>query len=353
MVKKPLISFIVPVYNAEQYLKTCVDSILSQTFEDIELILVNDGSTDNSASICDSYEQKDKRVKVIHKENGGTHTARNLGIEYANGKYLTFCDSDDWYDLETAELISKFLFEENLDGLRFNFIREFDGFSVKKENTFLEEKIYDTQGCRELCRQTVGLVREELAHPENFDFLSSVWCSIYKTEVILNNNIKFDNIREIATFEDGLFNIKFLKHANKFRFFDKCFYHYRKTNISSVIFNYKENFMSKQMVMHEKLKNYISDINNSEFEFAFNNRLSICVMGMCSNALKKNSNFIHKYNEINQILKNANLKKAYKKFDLKYLPLKWKVYYIFVKKGVTPAIYLMTWFLRYLRKRGK
>ena len=351
--KKPLISFIVPVYNAEEYLKTCVDSILSQTFKNIELILVNDGSTDNSAEICDSYAQKDTRVKSLHKENGGTHTARNLGIQNSNGLYLAFCDADDWYDLETVEFISKFLLEENLDVLRFNYIREFDGHSVKKENTFLEEKIYNPQDCKKLLRQTVGLVREELSHPENFNFLASVCFGVYKSDIILNNNIEFDNIREILTFEDGLFNIKFLQHTNSFRFLDKEFYHYRKTNISSVTSNYKEDFMQKQMVMHEKLKNYISNIFDAEFELAFNNRLSYSVMEMCNNALKSNFGFIHKYNEIIQILKNEKLKKAYKKFDLTYLPLKWKMYYIFVKKGIVPAVYLMTWVLRCLQKRGK
>ncbi len=351
--KKPLISFIVPIHNAGQYLNTCVDSILSQTFEDIELILVNDGSTDNSAEICNTYAQKDKRVKVFHKENGGTHTARNLGIENSSGKYLTFCDPDDWYSTEAVGYISRFLSEENLDVLRFNYIKEFNGYSVKKKNTFLEAKLCDTQGCKELRRQTVGLVSEELSHPENFNFLASVCFGVYKAEIILSNNIRFDNIREIATFSDGLFNIKFLKYANSFRFLDKGFYHYRKTNASSATSNYRDSFLQKQMVMFEKLESYISDDFNSQMTLAFNNRLSYSVMEMCNNALKSNFRFIRKYNEIIQILKNEKLKESYEKFDLKYLPLKWQAYYFFVKNKIAPAVYLMTWVLRSIQKRGK
>ena len=91
----PLISVIVPVYNTEKYLHRCIDSILNQTFTDFELLLINDGSTDSSSAICDEYAEKDCRVRVFHKPNGGVSSARNLGLEKAQGEWITFCDSDD------------------------------------------------------------------------------------------------------------------------------------------------------------------------------------------------------------------------------------------------------------------
>ena len=90
------ISVIVPVYNTEKYLHRCVDSILAQTFTDFELLLIDDGSTDSSGAICDESAQKDSRVRVFHKENGGVSSARNLGLDKAKGKWVTFVDSDDW-----------------------------------------------------------------------------------------------------------------------------------------------------------------------------------------------------------------------------------------------------------------
>ena len=96
----PKLSVIVPVYNVKKYLIECLNSILSQTFTDFELILVNDGSTDNCGEICDKYASQDSRVVVIHKENGGLSSARNSGLEYASGKYITFIDSDDYYTNE-------------------------------------------------------------------------------------------------------------------------------------------------------------------------------------------------------------------------------------------------------------
>ena len=91
----PVLSIIVPVYNVEKYLARCIDSILAQTFTDFELILVDDGSTDNSGEICDEYAGKDPRIIVIHKENGGVSSARNHGLDIARGEYITFVDSDD------------------------------------------------------------------------------------------------------------------------------------------------------------------------------------------------------------------------------------------------------------------
>ena len=99
------ISIIVPVYKVEKYLKKCVDSILAQTFSDFELILVDDGSPDNSGRICDDYAKKDARVRVVHKQNGGLSSARNAGIEVAKGKYLGFVDSDDYIAEDMYELL--------------------------------------------------------------------------------------------------------------------------------------------------------------------------------------------------------------------------------------------------------
>ena len=98
-----LVSIIVPVYNVEKYIKKCVDSLITQTYSNLEIILVNDGSPDNSGKICDEYAQSDSRIKVIHKANGGLSDARNTGIDIAEGQYIFFLDSDDWIDCQCIE----------------------------------------------------------------------------------------------------------------------------------------------------------------------------------------------------------------------------------------------------------
>ena len=104
-----LISVIIPVYNVEQYLNRCVDSVINQTYKNLEIILIDDGSTDNSGKICDEYSQKDKRVKVIHQKNMGVSNSRNKGINIAKGKYITFVDSDDVLNCQYIEFIRFFL----------------------------------------------------------------------------------------------------------------------------------------------------------------------------------------------------------------------------------------------------
>ena len=103
MVNKTVISIIVPIYNAEQYLSECIDSLVNQSFEDIEIILINDGSTDNSSKICKEYEEKDKRINYIEIKNSGVSHARNVGVENANGKWITFIDADDWVSVDYCE----------------------------------------------------------------------------------------------------------------------------------------------------------------------------------------------------------------------------------------------------------
>lgn len=119
-----LISVIVPVYNVKNYLCKCVDSIINQTYNNLEIILVDDGSTDGSGAICDEYVLKDSRVKVIHKENGGVSSARNLGIAQAGGEYICFVDSDDWLELDYFAEAAQLLQEERPVLLLNNFVMD-------------------------------------------------------------------------------------------------------------------------------------------------------------------------------------------------------------------------------------
>ncbi len=111
----PKVSVIIPVYNVEKYLKRCLDSLVNQTFNDIEIICINDGSTDNSLKIIEEYAQKDSRIKLFSQENKGSATARNVGLDNANGEYLMFCDSDDWYESQMVEKMFSAIEKENVD----------------------------------------------------------------------------------------------------------------------------------------------------------------------------------------------------------------------------------------------
>ncbi len=138
-VSLPKISIIVPVYNVEKYLNKCLDSILAQTFEDYELLLIDDGSSDKSGNICDEYEKKDKRVKVFHKENGGLSSARNAGIDAACGEYIGFIDSDDYIDNDMFEILYNSLIENHAD---ISVCGVYDCYNDRIERNNVDGKLY-------------------------------------------------------------------------------------------------------------------------------------------------------------------------------------------------------------------
>lgn len=170
----PKISVIVPVYNTEKYLHRCVDSILAQTFTDFELLLVNDGSTDGSGAICDEYAQKDSRVRVFHKENGGVSSARNIGLDNASGEWITFVDSDDWLD---SIFLEKLCFD-NLDNVDIviSYAKYIDSHGI------LHEKKYTS---RYVEKGEIGSLFLE----NDLAWQTSPWAKLYKKEMC--NRLRF------------------------------------------------------------------------------------------------------------------------------------------------------------------
>lgn len=203
-----LISIIVPIYNVEQYLAECINSILSQTYTNFELILVDDGSTDNSGKICDDFSFIDNRIRVIHKTNGGLSSARNVGIESANGDYYSFIDSDDYVENTFLECLYKKLLQEDAD------ICECSFFCLKK-NKLIRERIFDYEV---LGNETA--VRRLFAIP--YESFVVVWNKLYKKKL-------FEKIRfpEGKLQEDEYTTYKLIYESNKVAYVNMNLYIYR------------------------------------------------------------------------------------------------------------------------------
>ena len=226
---EPKVSVIVPVYNTEKYVKKCIDSILAQTYKNFELILVNDGSTDESGSICDTYSHYDKRVIYYSQENSGASVARNKGIDFATGQYIAFVDSDDrirkeylqnlvFYSLKydadlTACEFTNFFSDSKKKDLRNSFDKNFvlRGGKIK---SFLSEKIFDNGS------------RQRLTNPV---------CKLYRTDIIKINNIRFsEGIRE---YEDALFLLQYYQFVSAFVYLHRSLYK-REWRIGSLVNSY-------------------------------------------------------------------------------------------------------------------
>lgn len=217
---KYFISVIMPIYNAEKYVKKSIDSLVNQTTNEIEIILVDDGSTDGSGKICNQYAGVDN-VKIIHKENGGICTARNTGLLQAEGKYVSFIDSDDFMDLVAYEKIIKVLKNNQADILDFGwrYVSETgektENFHENPKNVLLDkEYIMD-----KILPPLLNLQSDR----RNFVFDFS-WNKIYRKQIIDQHQVHFDEKRN--TWEDRIFIVEFLKYCENYYCMDECFYNY-------------------------------------------------------------------------------------------------------------------------------
>ena len=229
MEQTPRVSIVVPVYNVERYLRQCLDSLVNQTYQNVEIICVDDGSTDASSEILTEYALKNSRVRVIRQKNSGLSAARNVGFSFATGEYVMYVDSDDWIDVRTCEKAVFKAEEHAADLVMWPYIREFPDHSAPKA-IFSEEKTFHAAECRELQRRMVGLLGTELAHPENADALCTVWGKLYRRELIAQNEIHFTDLQRIGTYEDGLFNLHYLVHVKNVTYIPDYLSHYRKNS---------------------------------------------------------------------------------------------------------------------------
>lgn len=209
-----LISIIVPVYNTSKYLHKCLDSLVNQTYKNIEIIVVDDGSTDNSAIICDSYAENYKNITVYHTENHGLSAARNIGIESSNGDFLAFVDSDDWVDYNTFEVAYKMIFDSSSDLSTFSLLPEYD--------TETEQNIqcYDINICNQ--NELFNLILDT-------DYVCGyAWNKLFKKSII--GGMRFDE--SLLSCEDIDFCTRYAMNCNKVAYTTAKFYHYRQRNDS-------------------------------------------------------------------------------------------------------------------------
>ena len=248
MPNTPLITVIVPVYNVEKYLPRCVDSIINQTYKNLEIILVDDGSTDSSPAICDGYAKKDSRVNVIHKQNGGASSARNAALDIASGDYIGFVDSDDYINHDMyASLLNSIV--------------------ASVSDMAICESEYVVNGVSDFTAFNVGLDCDEISAR---DFMREV-INVNQTMTVLWNkiykNFVWDDIRfpDYKVYEDEAIWLSVYKKITKVSVVHKCLYTYFKTD-GSIMNN---SFGQKNLVVFEicdKRIDYFAGINDTEFE---------------------------------------------------------------------------------------
>jgi len=221
--KDPLISVIVPVYKVEKYLDFCIRSIVNQTYKNLEIILVDDGSPDNCPRICDEWAQKDQRITVIHKENGGLSDARNAGLKIATGDYIGFVDSDDWIDLSLYEVLVNEIKTNCSDIAACGVKLYYEDTDVFSDLTISGSFVFSTE---EALRALI--TENELKYP--------VYYKLYKAQIIKNILFPIGKIHE-----DVFWSYQAIAAATKVSVCDHCFYYYRQRTNSIMSTSYSIN----------------------------------------------------------------------------------------------------------------
>lgn len=309
----PFFSIIIPVYNVSRYLRRCIDSVLSQSYGDFELLLVDDGSSDDSGVICDEYAEKDDRIKVFHKKNGGVSSARNKGIDEARGNYVVFVDSDDYILSDRLSQILK-LSDNNPD-----IIVEY--YATPAEHKY-KYKLIDIQ---------------------DFDIIRNVgviWTSAFRNKVLKENNIHFDET--IWHGEDSLFVLDFFYRCNTIIFADEYGYVYEKGHEDGL--NVKFQNWEKELYVYKRITN----ISQKIYDKLSNGKREVLCMNFGQilriiKAMYKSDNIIKYHERKNNLIKLRSEKYNKDHFNNKKLNSNVLIYILFNYK----LYILLDIFMRY------
>lgn len=317
-----LISVIIPVYNVEKYLPNCIDSVIKQTYTNLEILLINDGSTDSSPKICEEYKNKDNRIKVIHKQNGGLSDARNVGIENAQGKYMTFIDSDDDIEIDYIEYLYNLIEKYNTHMSIATYTVVSKDKKINIGQGYEEETVLDEKKCLErlLCEHGLSV---------------SACAKLY--EKSLFENIKFPKGKLC---EDNGTTYKLIMKCNKIAYGSKSIYNYykRENSIMTSTFNMKKlDLIELTDKMCDDIESKYPELNSSTDKKRIVSRFSILRQMLVGKLNQEQKNVVkeikkHIKTKKWQILKNPKIDKRDKialislMFGDKFFAFAWKVY---------------------------
>lgn len=307
--KKELVSIVVPVYNCENYIERCIKSLLEQTYKNIEIILINDGSKDRSLDICKKYSNIDKRIVIIDKKNEGVSKARNTGIKKSNGKFISFVDADDYIDNTFIEEMLKKLYEYDADYVTCGYKRIYNEDHIEYVNNNLEEQVIDAN----------EYITKLLNVQNGYGFAHM---KLIKKEKI--QNIEFNPNIQVG--EDALFNIMLCENLEKIAIYNKSLYNYF-FNQNSVVRKFDDKYSEKYLKSMEEMCKYIKNKYSDNYIVNENlqNYIAYHVLLVCVNYCYHPENDKGGRKLLKSVCNNSIFREAIKKSNYKNLSITRKI----------------------------
>lgn len=322
----PAVSIIVPVYKVENYLERCVNSLISQTLSDIEIILVDDGSPDQCPALCDEWANRDQRIKVIHKQNGGLSSARNAGLHIATGKYIGFVDSDDDVAVDMYERMYEVADREQVDFVMCDYIRILEDGQKFLKTLDIEDGKYNKETIQKQ-------IFPQLIMGENLEYgpLLSVCHCLYRRELLEKHELIFDE--EVRWSEDNIFSALVGYYAVSFYYMKgEGLYHYYQ-NPGTITTAYRPDSWDVYCVMNRHLHQFFDEVE----EYDFSRQLKLHMIFYACNCLGQvrmsGESFWKQVKMRKEIMQSLCLKEAFQNFKFPKWSWKLKVQILLIKYG--------------------
>jgi glycosyltransferase involved in cell wall biosynthesis len=343
-----LISIIVPLYKSELFIDRLYNSLSTQTYSNLEIIFVNDGSPDNSGAICDEFAKRDKRVKVLHQENKGAAAAVGNGTEISSGDFIMFLDADDWIEQNTCELSIKIAQEFDVDMVFWLNIKEYASKSVYYKSFFERSKLFDENEINFLRRRMIGLIGEELKYPMTTDAFNAGWGKLYRADAIKDNNVKWTDTMKVGS-SDVLFNTQLMPFIKRAYYLDKHLHHYYKVNPNSLTRTYNGTLYGKFQNLFKEIAIVIDEnYNDVLFKDALNNRIALSTINI-SLSLSTNGFSKIAYMGIKEMLNSKLYQEAYRKMNTAFLPIPYKLFFLACRLNMPSMVLVLALIMQKIR----